>query len=189
MGTPSSSVTGNASVLSRSTRPRSFSNASAMAGQLRLVAVGAAAPYFYQRERGRYARLLNTLALRAKSEEARSLAGVSAHALQPLSGSPNAEIVSPPAAARVHFSSQAIPCLSRSRPRLCAIATCRAGCCCRSSSRARQRSYPSQAVFQAVRTSPPFVEVSGYGVTNDAHMRQNGRTFVRLRSRWWPVEE
>jgi endonuclease YncB( thermonuclease family) len=36
---------------------------------VRLVAVGAAAPYFYQRERGRYARLLNSLALRAKARK------------------------------------------------------------------------------------------------------------------------
>jgi endonuclease YncB( thermonuclease family) len=36
---------------------------------IRLVAVGAAAPYFYQRERGRYARLLNRLALRAKARK------------------------------------------------------------------------------------------------------------------------
>jgi endonuclease YncB( thermonuclease family) len=36
---------------------------------IRLVAVGAAAPYFYQGERGRYARLLNTLALRAKARK------------------------------------------------------------------------------------------------------------------------
>jgi endonuclease YncB( thermonuclease family) len=36
---------------------------------IRLVAVGAAAPYFYQRRRGRYARLLNALALRAKARK------------------------------------------------------------------------------------------------------------------------
>ena len=36
---------------------------------LRLVAVGAAAPYFYQRERGRYARTLEVLARRARAKK------------------------------------------------------------------------------------------------------------------------
>jgi endonuclease YncB( thermonuclease family) len=36
---------------------------------IRLVAVGAAAPYFYQRRRGRFAKRLNALALRAKAKK------------------------------------------------------------------------------------------------------------------------
>ena len=36
---------------------------------LRLVAVGAAAPYFYQRERGKYARTLEVLAKRARARK------------------------------------------------------------------------------------------------------------------------
>ena len=35
---------------------------------LRLVAVGAAAPYFYERRRGRYANRLETLAKRARAK-------------------------------------------------------------------------------------------------------------------------
>jgi endonuclease YncB( thermonuclease family) len=36
---------------------------------VRLVAVGAAAPYFYKDRRGRYARLLETLAKRARANK------------------------------------------------------------------------------------------------------------------------
>jgi endonuclease YncB( thermonuclease family) len=36
---------------------------------LRLVAIGAATPYFYQRERGKYARTLEVLAKRARAKK------------------------------------------------------------------------------------------------------------------------
>ena len=45
---------------------------------LRLVVVGAAAPYFFEGRRGQYANRLETLAEAGSSEEARPVEGVSA---------------------------------------------------------------------------------------------------------------
>ena len=51
---------------------------------IRLMAVGAAAPYFYRGRRGRYAGLLRSPCEASESEEARPMEGMSSHALQPL---------------------------------------------------------------------------------------------------------
>ena len=53
---------------------------------LRLVAFGAAAPWFYEGRRGTYARQLEILAKRARDEEARAVGSVSANGVRPLRG-------------------------------------------------------------------------------------------------------
>ena len=63
---------------------------------VRLVALGAAAPYFYRGRRGRYAGLLET------DEEARTLEGLPSHPLRSLPGRPNATLRRD--GMRVHFT-------------------------------------------------------------------------------------
>jgi hypothetical protein len=64
---------------------------------VRLVRVGAAAPYLYLGRRGRYASLLERLALRAKGERAWPVGTLPAHALRPEQGRQHEALATGPA--------------------------------------------------------------------------------------------